>query len=269
MKNILYESELKYLAFERQRILGTLPHLHKHIEIIYVESGHTFAFAGKKSHEMENGKVFITFPNQVHYYENPQIGKYHLIIVSADMFLEEKKFFFENEPINNVVTDTDGSILKLIKSLYKAEGIRKGIEELGIVNQVILSILKGIQLEPRVKGENYTLQRILSYCRENYFNGITLDTVADELQLSKYHISHLLNQGIGIGFCSYINHLRIDRACKLLRETEKMATKIADEVGFGSLRSFNRAFQSIMNTTPVEYRASLSAATQRNEKENL
>ena len=262
MKNVLYESRTDGIVTGTPKVLSALPHLHKHIEIIYVEDGHAYAFSGKKSYKIGSGDVFIAFPNQVHYYENSTIGKYHLIIASADMFLEEKKFYYENEPKINTISDSDGSIFALIKQIYSLESASHGIELISLVNQIIVNVSKKLKLVPRVKGESYTLPRILSFCRENFSSNISLDYVAEELQLSKYHISHLLNQRLGIGFSSYINHLRIDRACKMLRDTEKSISEIAFEAGFGSVRSFNRAFQDIMDTTPVKYKASLVTATE-------
>ena len=262
MKNILYEKIEEQIIVYEHRILSAIPHMHKQIEIVYVEEGYAHAFSGKKSHKIEKGYVFIAFPNQVHYYENSTKGKYHLIISPIDMFLSEKKFFYENEPKNNVIKDDDGSILKMIKNIYSLNGECRGIEKTNLTIQVISAISKKLELIPRIKGEGYTLPRILSYCKENYFKDITLDSVADELDLSKYHISHLLNQRLGIGFSSYINHLRIDMACAMLRDTEKSISEIAFEAGFGSVRSFNRAFQDIMDTTPVKYKASLVTATE-------
>ena len=72
--------------------------------------------------------------------------------------------------------------------------------------------------------------------------------------MSKYHISHLFNNKLGISFNTYINTLRINTACDLLEETDKKTTDISEEIGFGSIRSFNRAFLQIMDMSPLQYR---------------
>ena len=48
--------------------------------------------------------------------------------------------------------------------------------------------------------------------------------------------------------------LRVSAACELLLETRGRIADISEEVGFGSIRSFNRAFLKIMGRTPKEYR---------------
>ena len=57
-----------------------------------------------------------------------------------------------------------------------------------------------------------------------------------------------------MSFNNCINTFRINKSCDLLGETDKKISEISEEVGFGSIRTFNRAFMEIMNLTPLEYR---------------
>ena len=45
-------------------------------------------------------------------------------------------------------------------------------------------------------------------------------------------------------------------ACTHLKHNDKSITEISDLVGFGTLRTFNRAFFKQMEQTPSQYRAS-------------
>jgi AraC-like DNA-binding protein len=76
----------------------------------------------------------------------------------------------------------------------------------------------------------------------------------EELHLSKYYISHLFGDKLGIRFNDYINSLRISEACRLLRTSTLSVTEISDASGFGTLRTFNRAFMKQMGMSPSEYR---------------
>ena len=79
--------------------------------------------------------------------------------------------------------------------------------------------------------------------------------MAEGLHLSRCYISHLFNRKLSLGFNDYINMLRVQDACTQLLETDKKIADISEEVGFGSIRSFNRAFKNITGLTPLEYRA--------------
>ncbi|MBO7296439.1 MAG: helix-turn-helix transcriptional regulator, partial [Clostridia bacterium] len=66
---------------------------------------------------------------------------------------------------------------------------------------------------------------------------------------------------IGTGFNDYINALRVSEACRYLRRTNKSITEISALVGFGTLRTFNRAFIKQVGTSPSEYRKSAPRTT--------
>jgi len=129
----------------------------------------------------------------------------------------------------------------------------------GLINQAMALILPKIKLYPRIKTNDSTLQSVIRYCSEHFKESISLDDVAEELHISKFHISHLMSSKLGIGFTEYLNNIRINHACDLLEDTNKKITEIAETSGFGSIRSFNRAFQEIMKSSPTAYRNQFSS----------
>ena len=52
----------------------------------------------------------------------------------------------------------------------------------------------------------------------------------------------------------------------MLEDTETKISDISEDVGFGSIRSFNRAFKDTMNTTPLEYRSQFKKGNPKNTK---
>jgi AraC-like DNA-binding protein len=64
------------------------------------------------------------------------------------------------------------------------------------------------------------------------------------------------------GFCvkDYLKTLQIERAKELLRSTERTTGEIAVDAGFGTTRSFYRAFRRRTGLTPTEYRKEMSLA---------
>ena len=63
------------------------------------------------------------------------------------------------------------------------------------------------------------------------------------------------NKRLKQNFNEYINNLRIAEACNLLRESDKKIADISEDVGFGTIRSFNRAFKLSIGVSPAEYRS--------------
>ena len=64
------------------------------------------------------------------------------------------------------------------------------------------------------------------------------------------------------GFCvkDYLKTLQIERAKELLRSTARSTAQIAVDTGFGTARSFYRAFRRSTGLSPTQYRKEMSLA---------
>lgn len=84
--------------------------------------------------------------------------------------------------------------------------------------------------------------------------GISLISVASEVGMSSAHFSTVFSQTHGTTFISYLTALRIDRARKLLRETDMKLAAIAMEIGYNEPNYFSYVFRKSEGITPKEYR---------------
>lgn len=84
---------------------------------------------------------------------------------------------------------------------------------------------------------------------------LTLQKLADQINLPEKQLSLLINQHIGKHFFDFINEFRINDAKILLKEKSQLTvSEILYEVGFNSKSSFYTAFKKKTNLTPTEYR---------------
>lgn len=251
--------ERQYLVHQTDQLIN-MPHLHGHIEIIYMRKGQTLAAADDKQVLAGEGDLYIAFPNQIHYYEDfPGEHDVFLLIVSGDLS-PEFKYVFQNYIPATPVLKRACENSKIVSAL---EGIRQSNEQGGKYadveikgNLLILlsELLNNMPLEEKKDYGSNLLTDIFHYCYENYLEDISLRTLADKLQVSHYSISRIFNERFHIGFRDYINSMRISRACELLKESDSEITDIAFAVGYNSIRTFNRSFQKLMKQTPREYR---------------
>jgi AraC-like DNA-binding protein len=87
----------------------------------------------------------------------------------------------------------------------------------------------------------------------------SLEKLSEEMNLSKSHLSRLINQELGIGFNDYLNSLRVDEAKRHLCNPEfehYTLLAIGLEAGFNSKTTFNTAFKKLTSLTPSEFRKS-------------
>ena len=72
--------------------------------------------------------------------------------------------------------------------------------------------------------------------------------------MSESRFSRFFRRATGNTFTDFVNHVRINRACQLLMESEHPITRIGFDVGFNNMANFNRRFLDIKGMTPREYR---------------
>jgi len=88
---------------------------------------------------------------------------------------------------------------------------------------------------------------------------LTLDKISEELNLSKSHLSRLINSELKTSFPDYINQLRIKEAQYYLKHPDfsnYTLVAIGLEAGFASKTTFNNTFKKVTGMTPSEYRSS-------------
>ncbi len=105
-------------------------------------------------------------------------------------------------------------------------------------------------------AETYALYRkTLDYVSRNYSNGMmNVSSIADNFGISIAYLSRIFKKYHSINISEYITSYRLDRAKELLAEG-RMVGDVAQECGFGSLRTFLRVFKSVEGVTPGQYRS--------------
>ena len=83
---------------------------------------------------------------------------------------------------------------------------------------------------------------------------IALAVVAEEVGMSYYHFSRAFKQSMGLSPINYITRQRMERAKRLLAETELPIAEIALRAGFSSQSHFTTSFRRLAGVTPSSFR---------------
>lgn len=98
---------------------------------------------------------------------------------------------------------------------------------------------------------------VLDYIVTHYREDLSLETVADQLQMSRSYLSTYFRDKTGMTFTDYLNALRMSKAKDLLSSKEDIRIgEVAAEIGYRNVNSFIRMFKKICGVTPGEYRRS-------------
>lgn len=270
----IYENKKGDFSF-RNATQGQCPlafgaHLHYHLEMVYMLEGNTRCAVDTGEYVLSSGDVLLVFPNQVHRYDPAEREKYLLFIINPDLLPELSRYFSGIAPTSPIVRGVgdDPEMHRLLMALAEHESMPTDCRDAMIKGYLLAffgHLLSRMTFDRSSHSDSMTLRAIVSYCAQNYSRDLTLSTLEDELHLSKYYISHLFGSKIGTGFNDYINALRVSEACRYLRHSNKSITDISALVGFGTLRTFNRAFIKHVGMSPSEYRKTALNAERREQ----
>jgi two-component system response regulator YesN len=101
------------------------------------------------------------------------------------------------------------------------------------------------------------LKRLRQYVGQNYSEHIPLGKAARVAALERSYFSSYFRDTVGIRFSDWLRQFRVKKAMELMKANDFSITEVADEVGFGDLRTFERAFKKHMMTTPREFKKSV------------
>ena len=76
--------------------------------------------------------------------------------------------------------------------------------------------------------------------------------------ISASYLSRIFIETYGVKFTQWLNDLRIEKAKRLLLESDHLIRDISQEVGFLSIQNFMRVFKQKTGVKPSEYRGALS-----------
>lgn len=259
--NLKYENRTVPLAVLRSLRLTKNPHMHKEIEIVYIRQGQAIAYADQNRFALRQGDIFFAFPNQVHYYDIEKPGDFCIILPDPSVLLGAERIFADKIPVCNVLhIDPDDPAHEILEALIRSHGTTDDPFRLtalnGYTNLLMSILLPRFTLQRADTASHAPLYDIMNYCARNYSQELSLTLLSEELHLSKYYISHLVNAKLHMGLNEYINLLRVNAAAQLLQKTDRKISDISLEVGFGTIRSFNRAFRQQLDMTPADYRSS-------------
>lgn len=138
--------------------------------------------------------------------------------------------------------------VKLIEIL---SGISKDIDQ----EQEIL-IKQEVRRIQEIKNRySESVSKMIDYVNKNYMKDISLDEVAEAVNLHPNYASSLFKKELGSSFIQYLNSYKINKAKTLIDANVELSfDKVAEMVGYENSCRFIKVFKKYCNITPGEYR---------------
>lgn len=246
-------SEIMVDSYEPER-------LHTHVdflELFYVHSGRGVGYLEGTNYILQKGDIFCVRPGQVHAnFPLEDLMIYNCIISCA--FLEEKSGL----PTDRLVPflHLTGKTLLDVENIYENLLLERERQESyyqymmqSSVERLCVSLLRFQAGHQAQLGHRRAITPLLEYLSE-HFATVTLEELARISSYNASYLSRLFRETFDMSFTDYVNILRVNRAVKLLQETELTVEEVGLEAGFHSRKHFYDMFKRHTGMTPGAFR---------------
>lgn len=254
-----FEDHRGYMFYKVTRTLNFESHIHNEVEIVFLTAGSTVIHCGGRERRLHPGELFIAFPNQIHSYEKSEDPRGYLLIIPLKPYLSTYSgVLLTKKPTESVISVPETKKEQLLALLEFAYADKESASETVMQSYfqlIVGKILAMLQLEDAASGTDEILKAVILYVNSHYTQQLTRAEIAKAVGYNESYISHLFSATLKTSIPNYINTLRVYDATKLLRQTDLPISAIANTLGFGTLRNFNRVFLKETGKSPKEYRA--------------
>lgn len=260
-------------------IVRNKKHNHAAIELQFIDSGIGTLVLEDREQHLETGSIHIIGQHIFHSFEPDPVlpGERSTFrftfqdVLSADpgfpkeeaeqikAALSRLTYCQLTDPIRN---RTMFRLLAEARTEMENPAVGSYTKVLSLFAQMIIELVRGIQTE-HPADRAYAIPRKdkydqWSYLIDSFFSNchidLTLEMLADTLNLSTKQTHRLLKKHFNTSFKHKLMHTRVEVAKDLLRTSSLSIERIAGDVGYSSTQYFCHLFQQKTGMTPSEYR---------------
>ncbi len=244
-------------------------HSHEYYEFYFFLEGEVTMFYSDSSHRMKNGDMVIIPPGMQHHVQihDPAVPYRRVVFWITKSFLSKlsvhsEEFLFLTGKaddsgfawhFNEVTFNTvQRKIFHVIEEIFSDRFGRRMAVALGI-NDLLLflnrTVYESLHPERYGKSEKKLDRNLIRYIEEHINEDLRLDTLSELFFVSKYHISHLFKDKMGISLHQYILKKRLAMSKDALINGRK-PSEVFREYGFSDYSVFYRAFVKEFGLSP-------------------
>lgn len=230
-----------------------LSHFHGCFEIVYALQGDTGVVLEGESFCLREGEMCLFLPNQVHSFRVKKDNLAWVCVFSEDL-VERFRQETEGKAYVRPIFTPPAEML----SMLPVEDEKQFPDAFALRAFLYLGCHAFYQQagasETVKKADADAAHAILTYIAQHYSEEITLGRLAREFGMNRQYISSVVRDTTRQNFRAYLNGYRLEKAKGMLAGGDTPVSVIACECGFGSIRTFNRAFSQSEGVSPTRYR---------------
>lgn len=252
-------------------------HHHDFYEIYFFISGNVSYNIESRSYRLSPGDILVISPQELHqpvFSPDKQNYERYVLWINGS-FLQQfilpgqdlSQCFDTANPNHTNLIRPDGATRELLSYLFQQLAREQDSQEfaselccLSLLAQLLVLVNRtalraGRAPEARDNADS-VVYRILTYISNHYHEDLSLDFLANEFFISKYHLSREFSRVVGTSVHRYIVQKRLIMARQMIA-AGRPTSEVFQHCGFGDYSNFYRAFKSEYQISPREYQESL------------
>lgn len=274
-RRVVYDANMSF-KYESEALLTTAMHCHEVYELLSVTAGHGKAFIGDSVFEYSEGDMILIGYHLPHLFIAnqgilPRNNRCNLLQFPCELFPEDMDCIPEYSSVSSILrksmqgvrfcsNPTKYIVTRLLKTLNRQRGVNRIFSLLRILDildkskEQKLIATSDCSVNIMALSAKDPISVLSNYMMNNHKRKLTLAELADQVHMNQSSLCRYFKAQTNKTLFQYLNEIRIEYACKLLRNTVLTVSQVAWESGFENLSHFNTQFRLITKQTPTEYR---------------
>lgn len=251
-------------------------HYDKDLIVEYYRKGTSYLRIEGNLYDIAEGDIVVLNPDEMHVSERKDPCYMEKIVLHIndgllEQFGSERAVFFEK-----IARKAKGKGNLIPRDMAKNLGLANKIDEclnlakedtaeaevlLSCKTIELLAIISGVvekveDINEQPVSSHKTVNKIIDYINRHYAEELTMDTIADRFHFSKYYISHLFKDFVGISPYDYLIARRL-YVCNNLIRMGQTVKEACFTVGFSNYSNFYRLYKKHFKITPQQFKEQL------------
>jgi len=247
---------------------------HEEIEIKFFYEGQATLMVDTSAMVVQAGDIVVINPYEFHSTVelDEQRAKYHLFMVGLDCFtalnpagLNLRRILLARGVRFNNLIRGDEALEKLLCNVLEENRRQDEYSRYGVEAHLQAFFLRMLRTHVNPDSQSVALDEKIRYysvidpairrIHTGYSEKLTIDELAEQCSVSKYHFCRVFKQATGMSAIQYLMRYRLRIAHALLCETDKSIAEIAWNCGFSDENYFYRCYKKQYGDSPWRKRA--------------
>lgn len=236
-------------------------HAYPYCVIHYITGGEGSLFYKGREYSLKVGQLFILDAYEAHRYKTDSVQKLSIdwIEFSGGDALKLVRLIIDaHSPIVSMPVSKicDRYLLKIF-SLLKKDGSRYSVLISELIYKILLTILftdNNAFIDEFSENSPEFIQKVTGYIATHLNDDLSVEKLSKLCSFNTSYFTRLFHKTMGVTPAKYVLEKRIEKAKKLLIDSDQPVELISDNLWFCNASHFIRVFKKAEGMTPAEYR---------------